>query len=353
MASTRACIACDKLCSRASALKAHIATCKPLAALQELERADKNRRRRPSDTSVSNDSAQGNGDGGEPIVAPDGLPAHTGPAETEGASPVVAVDPTPGTAPVVPQEPEQPQQQDAIGAFDDIFQYRDDPDSDSGEREWESNSDVEENLGDAAPAGDAGDDNRADSATQGSVTFSQGRMASSSATANCVRKEYPEREGRRPGEKLHKYVAQTTVQPLLTHMYRNKSRPDEPIDPEDGLQNLFDFGFAQWLMNENISSKAIDRLIKDPRLEQLAALVSWSSADELKQKMKRMGTTTSDAVGRWHKKEFTIDTIRLGGTKNWLRYRKVEDAVRFLLGHTGFKGDMIYKLYYTLNVENV
>ena len=145
----------------------------------------------------------------------------------------------------------------------------------------------------------------------------------------------------------------TSRRNLQLTITRNTCDPNRPIDKNNGFTSEFDVGFAHWLHKENISSSAVTRLLKDRRMEPLRSLISWKSPQELKSMMKKLGTKTSNAAGRWYKADLELPAPHTptGKAQYCLRYRKVEDTLRFLLGHAGFARDMIFEPYREWTLE--
>ena len=107
----------------------------------------------------------------------------------------------------------------------------------------------------------------------------------------------------------------------------------------------FSFDFARWIHRENISKNGIDRLLKQPGLESLVEQLGWDSANDLREKMEKIPTVAD--IGQW--KYTTVDVPSdnsLNGNKTYtLRYRDPVRAIRFFLGHPGFKDDLCYEPY--------
>ena len=110
------------------------------------------------------------------------------------------------------------------------------------------------------------------------------------------------------------------------------------------FDSAFDFHFAHWLHKEKISKRSITRLLNSPHMTPLTKHLSWLSSDELASKMRKMGTNESMDLGEWQSDEFEISAPHLPTRKAHytLRHRSVEDAVRFFLGHKGFKDSLTY-----------
>ena len=118
-----------------------------------------------------------------------------------------------------------------------------------------------------------------------------------------------------------------------------------PSNDQDGFQPGLDIGLANWLQRENISSSAVTRLLQDERNRSLVDMLTWTSAEQLRAKIQGMGNRATSQVGEWYESSIEVDTARtVGGKAHYqLRYRKVEDAVRFFLGHEGFGESLIFE----------
>jgi hypothetical protein len=109
-----------------------------------------------------------------------------------------------------------------------------------------------------------------------------------------------------------------------------------------GFNDKFDFNFARWVHRENISKNGIDRLLKQDGMERLVDMLSWKSADNLRKKME--GAPTIADIGRWTSTEMHVpsDNSPTRIATYILRYRDPMRAVRFFLGHPGFRDDLCY-----------
>lgn len=63
--------------------------------------------------------------------------------------------------------------------------------------------------------------------------------------------------------------------------------------------------------------------------------------------MQKMGSRDVTRVGNWYQRTIEVETTRTvnGKVTYQLRYRMVEDAVRFLLGHEGFGDSLTFEPY--------
>ena len=125
------------------------------------------------------------------------------------------------------------------------------------------------------------------------------------------------------------------------------TRPSNTKATNASFTTEFDTAFAYRLMQEGISSRAITRLLSDMRLKPLHDQLSWRNPIELKFKMEMMGTNLAEAAGKWQKAEVAVGVrgSERAPRTHLLRHRCPLAAVRFLLGHHGFKDDLVYAPY--------
>ena len=130
-------------------------------------------------------------------------------------------------------------------------------------------------------------------------------------------------------------------------VFRNATEFVGGADHPPTFQSEFDFAFAHWLVREQLPQNGVRRLPNDPQMAPLKSRLSWQSTTELGAKMRTVGTPVSRAVGEWISEEFDVETPRTesGKVTYTFRYRKVEGAIRFLLGHAGFKDNLVFAPY--------
>ena len=79
----------------------------------------------------------------------------------------------------------------------------------------------------------------------------------------------------------------------------------------------------------------------------LVELLSWTSVDALRRKIRNIGTKTLEPAGQWHSRDLEVAAPRtLTGKATYrLRYRRVADVIRFFLGYAGFKETLVFEPY--------
>ncbi|THX68147.1 hypothetical protein D6D04_10664 [Aureobasidium pullulans] len=163
----------------------------------------------------------------------------------------------------------------------------------------------------------------------GSATIrpTSGRLSSTAATE--VREAFKDQFGHGAGVPLRRCPTQDTTEATLLN----------------GFNGKFDFSFARWIHRENISKNGIERLLKHPGIDDLRNMLSWKSAEELRRKMENIPTMAD--IGPWVSKSITVpsETSATGSATYQIRYRDPMRAVRFFLGHAGFRDDLCYAPY--------
>ena len=204
------------------------------------------------------------------------------------------------------------------------------------------------------------DDSNSNTSTLRSIVMSKGRL-SSTKSDGCSRETFEETIGMSAGRGTAAYESPMRLRTLvLTAIRRSRqtstradTRADTRAEYDTKFETTFDAAFAHWLQSEDVASNAINRLLQDPNVEPLSRLLSWKSAKAMRAKMQGHPRELAAVAGDWYTKDVTVPTMRTasGYARYTLRYRKVEDTIRFLLGHKGFVDDLIYQPYCTWSTD--
>lgn len=117
-------------------------------------------------------------------------------------------------------------------------------------------------------------------------------------------------------------------------------RPSEsPFSP---FQNSTDYGVAMYFHRRQLTKGDVDDFLRDESMQSLVDQLSFKNADEWRTKL--LEIPDGLPLGNWSSAVATIETgvIGLSASHYKFYYQNIENVIRFLLGHTPFKDNLVY-----------
>ena len=186
-------------------------------------------------------------------------------------------------------------------------------------------SEADENGAEDIEDGDWIDTIEGDTTRLSHISPDQGRL---STTASMRIESYEEETGRKAGQ-----ISPTPEAP---------EGPPGHLSTYHPFQSTTDFAAAQWFLSAKCTKGDIERFYGDKRLEPVHRLLSFSSHDELLQKVHDIPYGIADDVWKISEIEVEQETIGLPPSTYVIRYRDIVKVLQFLMGHEPFECHLAY-----------
>lgn len=129
--------------------------------------------------------------------------------------------------------------------------------------------------------------------------------------------------------------------------FANQDSNSEAAPVDQLFLSECDMAFTYWISNCNLSSGKVEKFLEEAAMKPMHDMLNWETNEARLRTMDNLGTSTSQKLGRYCSADIEVPSSRtVGGVEIYtMRHRMVLDAVRFLLGHRGFKDDLVYAPY--------